>query len=114
SWRRGDCGSCQGSWHRDRAAAIVILDRGLDVLRGAAPPPSARNALLEAASWRPAVDDESTLGPTTRPTKEDDAKDFGSMRKHQFKEEQRLRPPAVVPASGNEPGLAVSRPLVGL
>jgi len=90
SWRRGDCGTCQGSWHRDRGAAIVILDRGLEVLRGAAPPPSARNALLEAAAWRPGSDDESTLGPPTRPMKEDDAKDFESMRGHRFKEEQAI------------------------
>jgi putative transposase len=78
SWRRSDCGNCQGSWHRDRAAAIVILDRGLDVLRGAAPPPSARNALLEAATWRPEVDEPSALGPTTKPMNEDDAKNFES------------------------------------
>ncbi|MGC2034310.1 MAG: transposase [Thermoplasmata archaeon] len=79
SWRRSDCEICQGSWHRDRAAAIVILDRGVGVLRGAAPPPSARNALLEAAAWRPGTDDESAPGPMAGPMKEDDAKDFGSV-----------------------------------
>jgi IS605 OrfB family transposase len=63
SWRRSDCPSCQSSWHRDRAAAIVILSRGLGVLRGAAPPPRARNALLEAATWRPELDEESDQGP---------------------------------------------------
>jgi putative transposase len=89
SWRRSDCGNCQGAWHRDRAAAIVILDRGLDVLRGAAPPPSARNALLEAASWRPEVDEKSTTpGPATTPMNEDDAKDFRSVKPHRFEEEQ--------------------------
>ncbi|MGC2035551.1 MAG: transposase [Thermoplasmata archaeon] len=79
SWRRSDCDICQGSWHRDRAAAIAILDRGVGVLRGAAPPPSARNALLEAAAWRPGVDDESAPGPLAGPMNEDDAKDFGSV-----------------------------------
>ncbi|MCI4347154.1 MAG: zinc ribbon domain-containing protein [Thermoplasmata archaeon] len=79
SWRRSDCANCQGSWHRDRAAAIVILSRGLGVLRGAAPPPRARNALREAAAWRPGVDDESRSGPTTPPMNGDDAKDFGLM-----------------------------------
>jgi IS605 OrfB family transposase len=74
SWRRSDCVNCQSSWHRDRAAAIVILSRGLEVLRGAAPPPRARDALREAAAWRPGVDDESDSGPTTPPTNGDDAK----------------------------------------
>jgi IS605 OrfB family transposase len=79
SWRRSDCVICQGSWHRDRAAAIVILDRGVGVLRGATPPPSARSALLEAAAWRPGTDDKSTPGPVAGPMNEDDAKDFGSV-----------------------------------
>jgi IS605 OrfB family transposase len=79
SWRRSDCDYCQSSWHRDRAASIVILSRGLRVLRGAAPPPSARDALREAAAWRPGVDDESTAGPAAEPMTGDDAKDFGSM-----------------------------------
>jgi putative transposase len=79
SWRRSDCEICQCSWHRDRAAAIVILDRGVGVLRGATPPPSARSALLEAAAWRPGTDDKSTPGPVAGPMNEDDAKDFGSV-----------------------------------
>jgi IS605 OrfB family transposase len=79
SWRRSDCDYCQSSWHRDRAAAIVILSRGLGVLRGAAPPPSARDALREAAAWRPGVDDQSTTGPRAEPRTGDDAKDFGSV-----------------------------------
>ena len=79
TWRHSVCGHCQSSWHRDRAAAIVILERGLEVLRGAAPPPSARNALREAAAWRPGIDDNvaSTPGPTAEPRTEDDAKDLG-------------------------------------
>ncbi|MGA8541919.1 MAG: transposase [Thermoplasmata archaeon] len=71
-WRRATCGNCQGEWHRDRAAAIVILNRGHLILRGAAPPPSARNALLEAAAWRPGL--ETTSGPRAEPVKGDDAK----------------------------------------
>ncbi len=71
-WRRATCGHCQGEWHRDRAAAIVILDRGHSILRGAAPPPSARNALLEAAAWRPGL--ETVPGPRVEPMKGDDAK----------------------------------------
>ena len=70
-WRRATCGDCQGTWHRDRAAAIVILSRGEEVLRGAAPPPSARDALLEAAAWRPGL--ETTPGPEAEPVKGDDA-----------------------------------------
>ncbi len=70
-WRRATCGHCQGVWHRDRAAAIVVLDRGLNVLRGAAPPPSARDALLEAAAWRSGS--ETTPSPTHAPMKGDDA-----------------------------------------
>jgi IS605 OrfB family transposase len=73
-WRRSDCRNCQSSWHRDRAAAIVILSRGLVVLRGAAPPPSARDALWKAAAWRPGVDLESIPGPSPRPMNPDDAK----------------------------------------
>ena len=71
-WRRATCGNCQGEWHRDRAAAIVILTRGHLALRGAAPPPSARNALLEAAAWRPGL--ETVSGPRGEPVKGDDAK----------------------------------------
>jgi IS605 OrfB family transposase len=87
SWRRSDCANCQTSWHRDRAAAIVILSRGLGVLRGAAPPPRARNALLEAAKWRPGVDDESAQGPTDRPMNANDAKDLVSTPRLRDKEE---------------------------
>lgn len=50
--RRTVCVDCGRSWHRDVAAAIAILSRGRSVLRGATVPPSARNALLEAARWR--------------------------------------------------------------
>ena len=64
-WRRSVCGNCQGDWHRDRAAATSILNRGEVVLRGAALPPSILNGLLEAAKWRP---DESP-GPTGAPVK---------------------------------------------
>ena len=53
SWRRATCGTCQVAWHRDRAAAVVILARGHAYLRGAALPLRALNALLEAARWRP-------------------------------------------------------------
>jgi hypothetical protein len=88
SWRRSDCANCQSSWHRDRAAAIVILSRGLGVLRGAAPPPRARDALREAAAWRPGVDDKSSSGPTTLPTNGDDAKNIELMRPRQLGEEQ--------------------------
>lgn len=70
-WRRASCGHCQGVWHRDRAAAIVILDRGLSVLRGAAPPPSARHELLEAATWR--SESVTTPSPGPEPRKGDDA-----------------------------------------
>ena len=87
SWRRSDCSSCQNSWHRDRAAAIVILSRGLEVLRGAAPPPRARNALLEAATWRPEMDEESTQGPADRPMNADDAKDLEPAFRRQPEEE---------------------------
>ena len=77
TWRRSDCGNCQSSWHRDRAASIVILERGLGVLRGAAPPSSARTALCEAARWRPGVDETSTPSPTALSRTRDDAKDLG-------------------------------------
>ncbi len=79
SCRRSTCETGQSSWHRDRAAVIGILSPGLGVLRGAPPPPSARDALLEAAAWRPDVDDESGPGPRAEPMRGDDAKDFGSM-----------------------------------
>ncbi|MCI4319651.1 MAG: zinc ribbon domain-containing protein [Thermoplasmata archaeon] len=75
SWRRATCGHCQGDWHRDRAAALVILGRGHHLLRGAAPPPSARNELLEAARWRP--DDDRSPGLVGEPMKRDDAKASG-------------------------------------
>jgi Putative transposase DNA-binding domain/Probable transposase len=72
------CGNCGGVWHRDRAAAIVILTRGRRLLRGAAVPPSARNALLEAATWRPGEEGRASLPPPSglpvEPEKEDDAK----------------------------------------
>lgn len=74
TWRRSDCAHCQGTWHRDRGAAIVILDRGRAALRGAALPPSARNALLDAATWRP--DLETGPGPADERLKGDDA-NFG-------------------------------------
>jgi IS605 OrfB family transposase len=70
-WRRATCGNCQGEWHRDRSAAIVILGRGHFALRGAALPPSARNALLEAAAWRPGL--ETSLGLRAEPVTGDDA-----------------------------------------
>ncbi len=69
-WRRATCGNCQGEWHRDRGAAILILGRGHETLRGVAPPPRARNALLEAATWRaglrsiPGLTDEPVTGTT--------------------------------------------------
>ncbi|MDE1835778.1 MAG: transposase [Euryarchaeota archaeon] len=71
TWRRSDCADCQGSWHRDRGAAIVILDRGRESQRGAALPPSARNALLDAAAWRP--DLATGPGPSDERVKGDDA-----------------------------------------
>ncbi len=74
TWRRSDCADCQGSWHRDRGAAIVILERGREALRGAALPPSARNALLDAATWRP--DLTTGPGPAGERVKGDDA-NFG-------------------------------------
>ena len=76
TWRRSDCAHCQGSWHRDRGAAIVILDRGRDSLRGAALPPSARNALLDAAAWRLGLATGS--GPSDERVKGDDA-NLGSV-----------------------------------
>jgi hypothetical protein len=87
SWRRSDCANCQSSWHRDRAASIVILSRGLEALRGAAPPPRARNALLEAATWRPEVDEESNPGPMNRSMNADDAKDLESASRRGHEEE---------------------------
>jgi transposase len=72
SWRRATCGHCQSEWHRDRAAAIVVLSRGQPVLRGEAPPPSARDALLEAARWRPTY--EAPSGLLGEPGTGDDAK----------------------------------------
>jgi putative transposase len=77
TWRQSVCGNCQGAWHRDWGAAIVLLDRGHRALRGAAPPPRARNALLEAAAWRL----ERRLKPIealrTSTMKGDDAKENG-------------------------------------
>ncbi|HZY70407.1 MAG TPA: transposase [Thermoplasmata archaeon] len=63
TWRRSDCGNCQSAFHRDRAAAIVILEREIGALRGDPPPPRARNALLETAAWRPDWDESSDSGP---------------------------------------------------
>ncbi|HEV2317601.1 MAG TPA: transposase [Thermoplasmata archaeon] len=70
--RRIVCEGCGGSWHRDVAAAIAVLSRGRSVLRGATVPPSARNALLEAAGWRPG--EETLRGLIAEPMKGDDAK----------------------------------------
>jgi len=50
-WRRSVCGDCQGEWHRDRAGATTILNRGHYVLRGTALSPSALTGLLELARW---------------------------------------------------------------
>jgi IS605 OrfB family transposase len=72
SWRRATCANCQGDWHRDRMAAVAILSRGESVLRGAAHPPSALDALLETARWRP--DDERRSGPMGESMKGDEAK----------------------------------------
>jgi IS605 OrfB family transposase len=76
--RQTVCGECGGVWHRDAAAAIVILTRGRRILRGAAVPPSARNALLEAATWRSKEGYDASHPPPSglpvEPTKEDDAK----------------------------------------
>jgi len=76
--RQTVCGGCGGAWHRDAAAAIVILTRGRRILRGAAVPPSARNALLEAATWRPREGSGASRAPRSglpvEPMKEDDAK----------------------------------------
>ena len=74
--RQTICGECGGAWHRDAAAAIVILTRGRRILRGAAVPPSARNALLEAATWRPRegnrASDVPSSGLPVEPMKGDD------------------------------------------
>lgn len=75
------CEVCGGGWHRDAAAAIAVLARGCRVLRGATVPPSARSALLEAASWRPAWDGRASDRPTSGlmenpPSKGDDAKSW--------------------------------------
>ncbi len=60
------------------AAAIAILARGRRLLRGAAVPPSARSALLEAATWRPGPSEPfavpSDPGLAAAPRREDDAK----------------------------------------
>ncbi|MCI4353077.1 MAG: transposase [Thermoplasmata archaeon] len=76
--RQTVCGECGGAWHRDAAAAIVILARGRRLLRGATVPPSARTALLEAATWRlregNRVSGPSYSGLTVEPMKGDDAK----------------------------------------
>jgi putative transposase len=66
-WRRSICGDCQGDWHRDMVAATSILSRGQLALRGHALAPSALNALLKAARWRPVT------GPTGEPMKGDEA-----------------------------------------
>ncbi|HZY69678.1 MAG TPA: transposase [Thermoplasmata archaeon] len=71
SWRRATCGHCQVDYHRDRMAAVAILSRGESVLWGAAHPPNALNALLEAARWRP--DDERRSGPAGEAMKGDEA-----------------------------------------
>ena len=72
------CGECGGRWHRDVAAAVAILARGRSILRGETITPSARNALLEAATWRPDSGDllADRLGPglPVEPMKGDDAK----------------------------------------
>ena len=78
------CGDCGGAWHRDAAAAIAILARGRRLLRGAAVPPSARSALLEAATWRPGPSEPfavlSDAGPAAAPRREDDAKSRDPQR----------------------------------
>jgi len=68
------CGQCGSHWHRDGAAAIAVLARGCDSLRGGTVPPSARNALLKAAAWRPG----GILGPAAELMRGDDAKNDGS------------------------------------
>gem|GEM_PF-2699565 len=76
--RQTICGKCGGVWHRDAAAAMVVLSRGCRLLRGATITPSARSALLEAAAWRPTEDGGegrcSLSGPTVEPMKADTAK----------------------------------------
>lgn len=70
--RRTVCVDCGSEWHRDVAAAIVVLTRGCPSLRGATVPPSARDALLEAAGWRP--EDQNLRGLTAEPWNGADAK----------------------------------------
>ena len=75
-------GECGGVWHRDAAAAIAVLARGRRLLRGGTVPPSARNALLEAARWRSnerrTTDGSPDASPTVEPMSGDDAKDGDS------------------------------------
>ncbi|MCI4348345.1 MAG: zinc ribbon domain-containing protein [Thermoplasmata archaeon] len=87
--RQTVCGECGGVWHRDRAAAIVILTRGRRLLRGATVPPGARNALLEAATWRRreegGVNRPARSGLAVEPMREDDAKFGTPKRKRGFR-----------------------------
>ncbi|MFZ1024567.1 MAG: transposase [Thermoplasmata archaeon] len=82
--RRMHCAECGGEWHRGAAAAIAVLARGCHLLWGATLPPSARNALLEAAAWHPGPSDLSLDGSdpglTVGPVREDDAKSGISPR----------------------------------
>jgi len=77
------CGKCGGLWHRDVTAAIAVLARGWSILRGGTIPPSARSALLEAATWRPGLNDRGTgrtdPGLAAEPMRADDAKSEGSL-----------------------------------
>jgi IS605 OrfB family transposase len=65
-WRRSTCGNCQGDWHRDRAAATSILNRGQVALWGAALPPNALNALLELSRWDPEMGSTGKPGEETK------------------------------------------------
>ena len=76
--RQLTCESCGGAWDRDAAAARAVLARGCRLLRGTTIAPSARSALLEAATWRSSEGDGGGRRPgaslTVGPMKGDDAK----------------------------------------
>ncbi len=76
--RQVTCEQCGGAWHRDAAAAIAVLARGCRILRGTTITPSARSALLEAATWRSDSEDRFGGPPSpslpVEPRREDDAK----------------------------------------
>ena len=76
--RQLTCESCGGAWHRDAAAAMAVLARGCRLLRGTTIAPSARSALLQAATWRSSEGDGEGRPPnsslTVESMKEDDAK----------------------------------------